>query len=118
MNEVLFNKLQRLKEEFKYLADNKLKFSRTIRSSVETEKIVERSVYLCSEAVEATVQVTVLNNDLTPVFGFEIVKEGIVLLDRDENLRIDFESRILRQYYDWQYFLKRQMEAEKHLSTI
>ena len=71
-----------------------------------------------SRALGATVQVTVLNNNLTPVLGFEIVKDGIVLLDRDENLRMDFESRILRQYYDWQYFLKRQMEAERHLSTI
>jgi uncharacterized protein YutE (UPF0331/DUF86 family) len=51
MNEVLFNKLQRLKEESRYLGDNKSKFLRTLRSSVETKKIVERSVYLCSEIV-------------------------------------------------------------------
>ena len=51
MNEVLFNKLQRLKEETKYLADNKPKFLRTLKSSIETKKIVERSVYLCAEIV-------------------------------------------------------------------
>ena len=51
MNEVLFNKLQRLKEEAKYLMDNKPKFLRTLRSSVETKKIVERSVYLSAEIV-------------------------------------------------------------------
>ena len=51
MNEVLFNKLQRLKEEAKYLADNKPKFLRTLKSSIETKKIVERSVYLCSEII-------------------------------------------------------------------
>ena len=51
MNEVLFNKLQRLKEEAKYLADNKSKLLHTLRSSAETKKIVERSVYLCSEIV-------------------------------------------------------------------
>ena len=51
MKEVLFNKLQRLKEETKYLTDNSSKFLRTLRSSVETKKIVERSVYLCSEIV-------------------------------------------------------------------
>lgn len=51
MKEVLFNKLQRLKEETKYLTDNRSKFLRTLRSSVETKKIVERSVYLCSEIV-------------------------------------------------------------------
>lgn len=71
-----------------------------------------------SRAVGATVQVTALNNNLTPVFAFEIVKDGIVLLDRDENLRMDFESRILRQYYDWQYFLKRQIEAERYSSGV
>ena len=51
MKEVLFTKLQRLKEETKYLVDNKPKFLRTLRSSIETKKIVERSVYLCAEIV-------------------------------------------------------------------
>jgi len=51
MNEVLFNKLQRLKQESKYLGDHKSKFLRTLRSSIETKKIVERSVYLCPEIV-------------------------------------------------------------------
>jgi len=49
MKEVLFNKIQRLKEETKYLVDNKPKFLRTLKSSVGTKKIVERSVYLCAE---------------------------------------------------------------------
>lgn len=51
MNEVLFNKLQRLKEESKYLKDNKPKFLRNLNASLETKKIVERSVYLCTEIV-------------------------------------------------------------------
>jgi len=51
MKEVLFNKLQRLKEETKYLVDNKPKFLRTLKSSIETKKIVERSVFLCAEIV-------------------------------------------------------------------
>ncbi len=51
MNEVLFNKLQRLKEETKYLVDNKPKLLRTLKSSLETKKIVERSVHLCAEIV-------------------------------------------------------------------
>ena len=68
-----------------------------------------------SRAVEGEVQVTVLNHPLPPVLGFEIVKNGEVLLDRDENLRMEFENRILRHYYDWQYFLRRQMKEERHL---
>ena len=51
MKEVLFNKLQRLKEETKYLVDNKPNFLRTLKSSIEIKKIVERSVYLCAEIV-------------------------------------------------------------------
>ncbi len=51
MNAVLFNKIQRLKEEFKYLADHRLQFSGALRSSIDTKKIVERSVYLCAEIV-------------------------------------------------------------------
>ena len=47
------------------------------------------------------------------VFGFQIISEGIVLTERDENLRLEFENKVLRHYYDWQYFLKRQMAAEK-----
>lgn len=69
-----------------------------------------------ARAVGGVVQVTVLNVLLSPLLGFEIVKDGVVLLDRDENLRMEFENRILRYYYDWQYFLKRQMKADGHLS--
>jgi predicted nucleotidyltransferase len=66
-----------------------------------------------SRTVGATVQVTVLKTPLSPIFGFEIIKDGILLIDRDPNLRIDFENRVLRQYHDWKYFLNSQMEAER-----
>jgi predicted nucleotidyltransferase len=71
-----------------------------------------------SRAVKATVQVTILNTPLPPVFAFEILKDGILLIDRELNLRMDFENKILRHYYDWQYFLNRQMEVERHRSRI
>jgi predicted nucleotidyltransferase len=71
-----------------------------------------------SRAVKATVQVTILNTPLPPVFAFEILKDGILLIDRGPNLRMDFENRILRQYHDWQYFLNRQMEAERRRSRV
>jgi len=70
-----------------------------------------------SRGVGETVQVIVLNTELSPVFSFEILKHGILLLDRDENLRINFENRIVRQYYDWQYFLKTQIEAERNSAS-
>ena len=68
-----------------------------------------------SRTVGVMVQITVLNRPLSPVFGFEIIKDGVLLLDRVPNLRIEFENRTLRHYHDWQYFLNRQMEAERHL---
>ncbi len=71
-----------------------------------------------SRAVKATVQVIILNTPLPPVFAFEILKDGILLIDRGPNFRMDFENKILRQYHDWQYFLNRQMEAERHLPRI
>ena len=51
MNIVILNKIERLKEEVKYLTDNKKDFLNSIKTSIETKKIVERSVYLCVEIV-------------------------------------------------------------------
>jgi len=49
MNEVLFRKLERLKEEVLYLEVNRTKFLKNLKISIETRKITERSVYLCAE---------------------------------------------------------------------
>jgi uncharacterized protein YutE (UPF0331/DUF86 family) len=49
MNPVILNKIERLKEEVKYLTDNKNGFLGNLKTSLETKKIVERSVYLCAE---------------------------------------------------------------------
>lgn len=66
-----------------------------------------------SRTINSMVQITTLNSPVSPVFGFKIVSEGILLTDKNEYLRIGFESKVLRRYYDWQYFLKRQILAEK-----
>lgn len=49
MREVLFQKIQRLLEEIKYLEDNKDRFLEQIEDSLDVKKIVERSVFLCAE---------------------------------------------------------------------
>lgn len=69
-----------------------------------------------SRAIGSNVHVVVLNKSIPPVFGFQIISGGVLIAERDKNLRMDFENRVLRRYYDWQYFLKRQMEAEGRLS--
>jgi uncharacterized protein YutE (UPF0331/DUF86 family) len=51
MQDILFNKLERLKEEIKYLSDRKKLFLASLKTSMETKKVVERSVYLCAEIV-------------------------------------------------------------------
>lgn len=49
MNEVLLNKLERLKEEVLYLDTNKSEFIKNLGASVDLKKAAERSVYLCAE---------------------------------------------------------------------
>ena len=49
MNEVLFRKIERLKEEIYYMEANRTKFLKGIHVSIDIKKIVERSVYLCAE---------------------------------------------------------------------
>lgn len=49
MNQVLFRKLQRLREEVLYLETNKSKFLKNLNISRDIKKSAERSVYLCAE---------------------------------------------------------------------
>jgi len=57
--------------------------------------------------IKEKVQVTVLNVVENPLFIFEIINDGIVILDKDTDARTLFESSALRQYHDWNYFLDR-----------
>jgi len=59
--------------------------------------------------IKEKVQVTVLNVIKDPVFAFEIISEGIVIIDKNPEARIPFEASMLREYHDWRYFLKRHM---------
>lgn len=49
MNEILLQKLERLKEELLYLKDNKQNLLKKLDISIDAKKITERSVYLCAE---------------------------------------------------------------------
>jgi hypothetical protein len=40
-------------------------------------------------------------------FCYTVIKTGIVMLDKDPNQRSDFESRVIRQYLDFEYFQRR-----------
>ena len=59
--------------------------------------------------INENVQVTVLNVIEDPVFAFEIIKEGMVIVDKNPEARTLFESSVLRTYHDWNFFLERHM---------
>ena len=62
-----------------------------------------------SKEIGNEVQITVLNNLDSPVFLFQIINDGLLLIDRNPEKRILFEAQALTKYHDWQYFLRRQM---------
>jgi hypothetical protein len=62
-----------------------------------------------SKEIGNEVQITVLNNLDSPVFLFQIINDGLLLVDSNLEKRILFEAQTLTKYHDWQYFLRRQM---------
>jgi len=56
-----------------------------------------------------TIDVRVLNK--APLsFCQEVIRSGKVILDKDPNLRADFQGRILKQYFDFAPFRKRYLD--------
>lgn len=51
MDKILFQKIERLKEESLYLKNNKPNLLKNLRTSTEAKKITERSIYLIAEIV-------------------------------------------------------------------
>lgn len=64
MNAILHQKIQKLKEEVKYLDGNKTRFLDTIKTSNDTKKIVERCVYLCAEMVLDAADLAIVSRNL------------------------------------------------------
>ena len=64
MNAILHQKIQRLKEEVKFLDDNKTRFLCTIKTSGDTKKIVERCAYLCAEIALDVADVAIVSRNL------------------------------------------------------
>lgn len=51
MESVLFQKIQRLKDEVLYLKTSRDRFLKELRLSTDTRKAVERSIFLCAEMI-------------------------------------------------------------------
>lgn len=55
------------------------------------------------------IQVVILNAIDAPLFAFTIISKGILLADKNRELREIFECNILRRFHDWQYYLDRHL---------
>ncbi len=62
-----------------------------------------------SREIKKEVQIIPLNGLDSPVFLYQILRDGIPLVDKNPASRILFEARGLARYHDWKYFLNRQM---------
>ncbi len=46
-------------------------------------------------------------------FLFEVIKTGVVLYSSDENRRVEFEVRVMMEYYDMKYYFDRYDEMRR-----
>jgi uncharacterized protein len=62
-----------------------------------------------SREIGKEVHIISLNNLDSPVFLFQIINNGLLLVDKNTEKRILFEAQVLSKYHDWNYFLRRHM---------
>jgi predicted nucleotidyltransferase len=73
-------------------ADSPLKLELSLESEIQ-------------EAVRVPADVRSLNN--SPLgFVYNVLKSGVLLLDRDEAVRVDFEGLTYKRYFDFQHLRK------------
>ena len=59
------------------------------------------------------VDVRILNQ--APIsFSQNVIRNGMVILDQDSNLRADFENLTLKKYFDFSFFRRRYLEDVSH----
>lgn len=56
------------------------------------------------EIVRFPVDIRILNQ-APPSFRFRVIGQGVILFDKDENRRCDFECRAMAEYHDYKYHL-------------
>ncbi len=62
------------------------------------------------------IQVVILNGLDAPLFAFNIINKGILLTDKNRELRVIFECNTLRRFHDWQYYLDRHLDRTNEAS--
>jgi hypothetical protein len=77
-------------------------FERTLNFELDLENKLEK-------IVKYSVDVRVLNR--APLsFSQNVIRQRKVILDKDPNLRADFEGQILKQYFDVAYFQRQYLQ--------
>lgn len=69
------------------------------RGSRRIELIFGLTALLGSDSVDLLVL-----NDTPPVLSFEIIRPNVLIFERDSNLKVDVEQRIMSMYLDWKYY--------------
>lgn len=109
--------------EFAYLFGSQAKGAADYRSdwdiavyfNRDTKKLPAWTVFSLeaetSRELSKEAQIITLNGLDSPVLIFQIIKDGMLLVDNNPEKRIIFEAQMLSKYHDWQYYLKRQMRG-------
>jgi len=58
-----------------------------------------------------TTEVVILNELSSILLKFVIIKEGKVIFERDRGERVDFELKVMQEYYDFQPFIEEYNKA-------
>jgi hypothetical protein len=75
------------------------------KEALKLELKLEREL---EEKIKLPMDVRILN--YSPLsFRYNVIKDGKLILSRNENLRSDFESLSIREYLDFNFFRKRYM---------
>jgi predicted nucleotidyltransferase len=61
--------------------------------------------------LQKSTEVVVLNEIKSIFFKFVIIREGKVIFEKDHGKRMDFELKIMREYYDFQPFMEEYNKA-------
>lgn len=99
----------------KGLADYRSDWDIAVYFNKDPKKLPARTVFSleaeASREIGKEAQIITLNGLESPVLLFQILKDGILLVDNDTEKRIVFEAKALSKYHDYQYYLKRQMRG-------
>lgn len=65
---------------------------------------------LCSKLKREDIDLIILNKDNVTI-NHSVMRDGILLFERDRMQRIDWEADILSKWFDWEFTLKKWKES-------